>query len=121
MQSHLSGVFRRVLPARSKNRSLAEIDAMLETLVESEGLPDLVQISGGEPTIHPRILDILKLAKSKPIRHIMLNTNGVRIARDKDFVARLAELKPASRSICNSIRASAPPGKSARGRFAPRA
>ena len=67
---------------------------MLETLVESEGEPDLVQISGGEPTIHPQILEILKLAKSKPIRHIMLNTNGVRIARDKDFVAALAELKP---------------------------
>ena len=81
-------------PARSKNRTLAEIDAMLETLVASEGQPDLVQISGGEPTIHPQILDILKLAKSKPIRHIMLNTNGVRIARDKEFVAALADLKP---------------------------
>src|SRR5262249_26962786 len=35
-----------------------------------------------------------KLAKSKPIRHVMLNTNGIRIARDKDFVAALAELRP---------------------------
>ena len=86
--------FAESSPARSKNRSLAEIDAMLNTLVESEGQPDLVQISGGEPTIHPQIIEILKLAKTKPIRHIMLNTNGVRIARDKDFVARLAELKP---------------------------
>ena len=25
----------------------------------SEGEPDLVQISGGEPTLHPEILDIL--------------------------------------------------------------
>jgi uncharacterized radical SAM superfamily Fe-S cluster-containing enzyme len=86
--------FAESSPARSKNRSLAEIDAMLETLVESEGQPDLVQISGGEPTIHPQILDILKLAKSKPIRHIMLNTNGVRIARDKELVSALADLRP---------------------------
>jgi uncharacterized radical SAM superfamily Fe-S cluster-containing enzyme len=86
--------FAESSPARSKNRSLGEIDAMLETLVESEGQPDLVQISGGEPTIHPQIIDILKLAKSKPIRHIMLNTNGVRIARDKAFVAALADLRP---------------------------
>jgi uncharacterized radical SAM superfamily Fe-S cluster-containing enzyme len=66
----------------------------LDTLVASEGFPDLVQISGGEPTIHPQILDILKLAKTKPIRHVMLNTNGVRIATDKAFVAALAKLKP---------------------------
>ena len=81
-------------PQKTRHRTLAEIDGMLETLVESEREPDLVQISGGEPTIHPQILDILKLAKSKPIRHIMLNTNGIRIARDKAFVAELAELKP---------------------------
>jgi len=80
--------------ARTEQKSLAEIDAMLETLVESEGFPDLVQISGGEPTIHPDIVAILKLAKSKPIRHVMLNTNGIRIARDKAFVEELAALKP---------------------------
>ncbi len=80
-------------PRRQRFRSLAEVDPMLETLVASEGQPDLVQISGGEPTIHPQIIDILRLAKSKPIRHLMLNTNGVRIATDKAFVAELAELK----------------------------
>ena len=60
----------------------------------SEGSPDLVQISGGEPTIHPQIIEVLQLAKSKPIRHVMLNTNGIRIATDKAFVAELAALKP---------------------------
>jgi hypothetical protein len=81
-------------PTRTAQRSLTEIERMLEALVASEGEPDLVQISGGEPTIHPDILEILRLAKSKPIRHLMLNTNGVRIARDKAFVAELASLKP---------------------------
>jgi uncharacterized radical SAM superfamily Fe-S cluster-containing enzyme len=80
--------------ARTEHKSLAEIERMLDTLVESEGFPDLVQISGGEPTIHPEIVAILKLAKTKPIRHIMLNTNGIRIARDRAFVAELAALKP---------------------------
>ncbi len=81
-------------PQRTRHRTLAEVDAMLETLVASEGSPDLVQISGGEPTIHPQIIAILQLAKSKPIRHVMLNTNGIRIATDKAFVAELAALKP---------------------------
>lgn len=81
-------------PLKTRNRSLAEVDAMLETLVASEGNPDLVQISGGEPTIHPQILEILRLCKTKPIRHVMLNTNGIRIARDRAFVGELAKLKP---------------------------
>jgi uncharacterized radical SAM superfamily Fe-S cluster-containing enzyme len=81
-------------PTKTRNRSLAEVDAMLDALVASEGNPDLVQISGGEPTIHPQIVQILNLCKTKPIRHVMLNTNGIRIARDKAFVAELAKLKP---------------------------
>ena len=81
-------------PHRPEQRSLAEVEAMLDALVASEGEPDLVQISGGEPTIHPQILDILRLAKAKPIRHVMLNTNGVRIANDPAFVAALAKLAP---------------------------
>src|SRR5436305_2294619 len=81
-------------PRKTRHRSLAEVDAMLETLIESEREPDLVQISGGEPTIHPQVLEILNLAKSKPIRHIMLNTNGIRISRDRAFVDELAKLAP---------------------------
>lgn len=81
-------------PARDGTLSLEEFEERLDVLVASEVEPDLLQISGGEPTIHPRIMDILHAAKRRPIRHLMLNTNGVRIARDKDFVRQLAELNP---------------------------
>lgn len=81
-------------PDRPGTRSLAQIETMLDALVASEGEPDLVQISGGEPTLHPQILEILQAAKARPIRHLMLNTNGLRIARDPAFVAELAKLKP---------------------------
>lgn len=81
-------------PTRKTYRSLETIERMMDMLVESEREPDLVQISGGEPTIHPQILDILRAAKDRPIRHIMLNTNGVRIAKDKAFVEELAKLAP---------------------------
>jgi uncharacterized radical SAM superfamily Fe-S cluster-containing enzyme len=39
-------------PQKKRHRSLAEIEAMMDALVASEGEPDLLQISGGEPTIH---------------------------------------------------------------------
>src|SRR6187397_1284949 len=82
-------------PARTGQRSLAEIEAMLDLLVESEGQPDLLQISGGEPTLHPQILDIIQAARRRPIRHVMLNTNGIRIAGDPDFIAALSEFRRA--------------------------
>ncbi len=81
-------------PAHTENLSLSQIEKMLDTLVASEGEPDVLQISGGEPTIHPQIMDVLRLAKSKPIRHVMLNTNGIRIAKDMEFVSELATLAP---------------------------
>lgn len=81
-------------PARGLQRPLAEIERMMDALVAGEGEPDLLQISGGEPTIHPEILDILAAARRRPIRHVMLNTNGIRIAEDPEFVARLADLRP---------------------------
>jgi len=80
-------------PKRAGTRSLAEVERMLDLLVESEGEPDLLQISGGEPTLHPEILEILRAAKRRPIRHVMLNTNGIRIANDPEFVAALAQVR----------------------------
>jgi len=82
-------------PERQTHRSLETIEAMLDAVVANEGEPDIVQISGGEPTIHPQFFEILDAAKRRPIRHLMVNTNGVRIARDAAFAERLASYKPA--------------------------
>jgi 7,8-dihydro-6-hydroxymethylpterin dimethyltransferase len=79
---------------RTLHRPLAEIERMMDALVASEGEPDLIQLSGGEPTIHPDILDIIAAAKRRPIRHVMLNTNGIRIATEPDFARMLAQFKP---------------------------
>jgi len=76
------------------HRPLTEIEAMLDTLVASEGEPDLLQLSGGEPTIHPQFFEILDAVKRRPIRHVMINTNGVRIAQDRAFTERLASYAP---------------------------
>jgi 7,8-dihydro-6-hydroxymethylpterin dimethyltransferase len=85
--------FAESSPARTSFTPLAKIERMLDALVESEGEPDLVQISGGEPTLHPDFFAILDAVRARPIRHVMINTNGLRIAREPDFVAKLAENK----------------------------
>ncbi len=75
--------------------TLAEVESMLDRLIELEGNPEVVQFSGGEPTIHPQILEMVAAAQKRGIPNVMINTNGLRIANDDDFVAELAKLRPA--------------------------
>lgn len=81
-------------PHRPTHRDLATIERMLDAIVANEGEPDVVQISGGEPTTHPQFFEILDAAKKRPIRHLMLNTNGLRIAREPGFAEKLATYAP---------------------------
>ena len=81
-------------PERPEHRPLAEVERMLDVLVANEGEPDVVQLSGGEPTLHPDFFAILDAAKRRPIRHLMVNTNGLRIASDPAFAERLASYGP---------------------------
>ena len=82
-------------PDRLTHRSMPAIEKMLDAVVANEGEPDVLQISGGEPTTHPQFFEILDACKARPIRHLMLNTNGVRIANDPGFAERLATYAPA--------------------------
>jgi hypothetical protein len=74
--------------------NIAQVKTMLDKFVECEGQPEVVQFSGGEPTLHPHILEFIELAQAKGISYVMLNTNGIRIARDDRFLEGLARLKP---------------------------
>jgi hypothetical protein len=72
--------------------SLEKIEKMLDFFVDSEfGSAEILQISGGEPTTHPQIIDIIKLARQKNIKYVMLNTNGLRIAKDESFAKELSQ------------------------------
>jgi uncharacterized radical SAM superfamily Fe-S cluster-containing enzyme len=76
------------------NLTLEEVEGILDHLVATEGNPEVVQFSGGEPSIHPQIVPMMRAAKARAIRHVMLNTNGKRIADDDTFLADLAEIRP---------------------------
>jgi len=74
--------------------TLEEVEAILDDFVRTEGHPEVIQFSGGEPTIHPQILDFVRAAKTRGIPFVMINTNGKRIAHDDRFVEQLAEVRP---------------------------
>ncbi|MDR3752644.1 MAG: radical SAM protein [Terracidiphilus sp.] len=79
---------------RSEYRTLEQIEAMLDCIVRNEKHPDVVQISGGEPTLHPDFFRIIEMCQQRPMRHLMVNTNGIRIAQDEEFAKRLAASAP---------------------------
>jgi 7,8-dihydro-6-hydroxymethylpterin dimethyltransferase len=81
-------------PHYGRHRTVEEVEKMLDIIVANEGQPDVVQISGGEPTVHPDFFAIMDIAKSKPIKHLMLNTNGIRIAKDFEFAKKLSAYAP---------------------------
>lgn len=66
---------------------------MVDRYVEVEGTADILQLSGGEPTIHPEILRMVRYAYERPIATVMINTNGIRLAKDERLVAALAEMR----------------------------
>jgi uncharacterized radical SAM superfamily Fe-S cluster-containing enzyme len=78
---------------RGKHLPLEEVKQAIDRLVEVEGRPEVLQLSGGEPTIHPQFDQILEYACSRPIDIVMINTNGLRIARDSKFIHQLARYK----------------------------
>ncbi len=69
--------------------TLEQCERMLDAFVASEGEAEVVMFSGGEPTIHKHILAFIDAAQARPIRSVNLNTNGIRLATDKAFVAEL--------------------------------
>ncbi len=77
-----------------KHLSLADCKRQIDRLVEVEGRAEVCQLSGGEPTIHPQLPQIVEYALSREIDYVMINTNGIRFAKDPalvDLVARHKE------------------------------
>lgn len=70
-----------------------QVEFMIDSYIAAEGNPEVLQFSGGEPSLHPQIIDFIELANRKGIKYVMLNTNGIRIAHDDQFLEALAKTK----------------------------
>lgn len=78
----------------NKHKDLHQILYIMDSVIAHEfNRPCLLMLSGGEPTTHPNIFDIIKAAIDKQFNHIMLITNGKIIAEDINFVKKLSEFR----------------------------
>jgi uncharacterized radical SAM superfamily Fe-S cluster-containing enzyme len=66
---------------------------MVDRYVELEGVADVLQLSGGEPTLHPELVRMVRYAYERPIQVVMINTNGIRLAHDPALLEQLAPMR----------------------------
>jgi uncharacterized radical SAM superfamily Fe-S cluster-containing enzyme len=76
-----------------KHLSFEECRASIDRLVQVEGRAEVLQLSGGEPTIHPDFLRILEYACDQPIDCVMINSNGLRFAHDPELLEGIARFR----------------------------
>jgi uncharacterized radical SAM superfamily Fe-S cluster-containing enzyme len=69
-----------------------EMRRTVEWIIESSGPVDLINITGGEPTLHPDLMEILRVCQRPEIGRVTVNSNGIRLAEDFDLCRRLAGL-----------------------------
>lgn len=67
---------------------LANVDQRLK---RENGRLDVLMLSGGEPSLHPQLPELLAELSARPITRILLNTNGVRIAHDDTLLDLMTE------------------------------
>jgi uncharacterized radical SAM superfamily Fe-S cluster-containing enzyme len=71
---------------------LADLQRRIQGVIDRKGRIEILQLSGGEPTLHPQFFELLRWLHANPgIDYVLLNTNGVRIANDDAFLDALGK------------------------------
>ena len=78
--------------ARVSAVPLEELKSRIQGVVDRKGGIEILQLSGGEPTLHPGFFELLRWLQEHPkIDYVLLNTNGIRIATDEAFARELGD------------------------------
>jgi len=56
---------------------LVAFEGIIDSLLRCEGRVDVINLSGGEPTLHPGLGDFLRLASDKGVMQTTVSTNGL--------------------------------------------
>src|SRR5438445_1387230 len=71
---------------------LEDLKRRIQGVIDRKGGIEILQLSGGEPTLHPQFFELIEWIQAHPdIDYLLLNTNGVRIAGDEAFAQKLAD------------------------------
>ncbi|MGC6464795.1 MAG: radical SAM protein [Akkermansiaceae bacterium] len=71
---------------------LSELKLRITAVLERKGKIEILQLSGGEPTLHPEFFELIDwIRREDRIDYLLVNTNGVRLARDEKFLSEVGE------------------------------
>lgn len=70
--------------------TMGQIREMLSNLRNEKPVKcNAIQLTGGEPTLRPDLIDVVRLCKEEGFEHVQLNTNGIRLSQDMELARRL--------------------------------
>jgi uncharacterized radical SAM superfamily Fe-S cluster-containing enzyme len=78
-------------PDKKYYKSNAETEKIIQTIKNRSKNIQLINMTGGEPTCHPNLFEIIQTVKNNGINRITMNTNGLRIAEDFEFAKKIKE------------------------------
>lgn len=71
---------------------LEALKTRIQGVIDRKGGIEILQLSGGEPTLHPQLLELCRWIKHHPkIDFAIINTNGVLLAKDPAFAQQLSD------------------------------
>lgn len=73
----------------------AEFEGIVRNLLATEGKVDVINISGGEPTLHPQLETLIQIALDNGVSQVSVSTNGLQLLKDK----KLREVFKQTRTI----------------------
>ena len=77
-------------PQHSHMMSLDEFTLQVDQLVAGgKSGSDMIQLSGGEPTIHPQFMEMIELLFDRGFKKVCINSNGIKLAQPV-FTERMA-------------------------------
>jgi uncharacterized radical SAM superfamily Fe-S cluster-containing enzyme len=77
---------------RLKYHDFDSLVARIRGVLDRKGHIEILQLSGGEPTLHPEFFRLLDWIHEEPrIDYCLVNTNAVRIAKEDDFLTKIGE------------------------------
>jgi len=70
--------------------SMDDMQRILDRIQENHDNLDIINLTGGEPTLHPNLPEILEMCRQRGFRRLTVSTNGLRLV-EEELVIRLAE------------------------------
>jgi 7,8-dihydro-6-hydroxymethylpterin dimethyltransferase len=72
---------------------IEQFAGVLEQLKIADPATTIINITGGEPTLHPRFLDMMKMCADVGVRRVTISTHGLTFLENEDMLRRLSEMR----------------------------